>query len=126
MAKSEKSILNETLVAVTALPETMAWRNNTGSAWQGKRVTGSVGTLVMLEPGMVILREARPVTFGLPGSPDIIGVRRQRAIGAEIKSDDGVQADLQIRFQRAWEKAGGLYVLARSADEVVEVLIRGC
>lgn len=124
MAESEKSILNRSLVAVTALPETMAWRNNTGSAWQGKRVTAREGSVIMVEPGMVILKEARPVTFGLPGSGDILGVRKGRGFSAEMKSQGGVQSDQQVLFQRAWEKAGGIYVLARSPEEVTAALIR--
>jgi hypothetical protein len=117
---SERRILAETLCAVTAMPETMARRNNTGQAWQGRRVEGRVGSAVRLEPGMVILRNARPVRFGLEGSGDIIGATHRRPLAVETKTDSGAQRDVQIMFERAWVKAGGIYILARSAEEACE------
>jgi hypothetical protein len=63
--------------------------------------------------------------FGAPGSPDIICVVKGRYIGIEVKSDIGVQSDSQKDFQERLEKAGGLYILARSLDDVITGLSRG-
>lgn len=123
--RSEKSILNASLVAVTAVAETMAWRNNTGMAWQGLQRPLRVGQMVRIERGMVLLCEARPITFGLPGSADILGVRRGRGFALEGKARRGRQADTQARFQAAFEGAGGLYGLFRSEDEALAILERG-
>lgn len=114
---SEKSILNETIVRVSALPETCVWRNNTGMAWQGQQINARVGTYVKVERDMVLLRDARPVRFGLPGSSDIIGAHAGRPVAIETKAANGQQAELQSSFERAWVKAGGLYVLARTASD---------
>lgn len=119
---SEKRILSETLIDLTALPDTLLWRNNTGQAWQGQRVEGRVGATVRIEPGMVILRRARPIRFGLEGSGDIIGVSQRRAVAVETKTAIGAQRTAQIMFERAWVKAGGIYILARSATEAKEQL----
>jgi len=123
---SEKRILNDSLVAVSALPHTMAWRNNTGTAWQGEEVRAGVGTLVRVESGMKILRNARPISFGLPGSGDLLGVTRGRAWALEIKDTHGQQRDTQKKFQAAFELAGGVYALSRSVDfsrKIIEGLL---
>ena len=119
---SEKAILNDTLIAVTALPETMAWRNNTGQGWQGQRVSRAAGAMIQVEHGMVILRDARPIAFGLPGSPDIIGAQAGRFFGLEMKAVRGRMEATQPKFQRAFEAAGGLYGVPRSVEEALRIL----
>lgn len=122
MPRSEKAILNDTLVALSAMPETMVWRNNSGSAWQGQRIEVRPGQMLRMEPGMVILREARPVTFGLPGSSDIIGVSGGMAIAPEVKTAGGRLSDPQRRFAAAFERAGGLHLVVRDpAAAVAEI-----
>lgn len=112
---SEKRILNEGLVRLWELPGVFAWRNNTGTAWQSNRVERKPG-------GVVILYDARPVKFGLPGSGDILGIVDGRAFSLEAKTDSGRQSEQQQKFQAAFERAGGRYGLFRSADEAVEHL----
>lgn len=119
---SEKRVLADTLVALSAEPDTLLWRNNTGQAWQGRRVEGRPGSTVKLEHGMVILRNARPIRFGLEGSGDIIGACQRRPLAVETKTLTGRQRESQIMFERAWVKAGGIYILARSATEAKERL----
>ncbi len=123
--RSEKSILNAALVDVTALPDVMAWRNNTGQAWQGTQLSLAVGRSITIARGMLVLADARPITFGLPGSADILGVQRGRAFALEGKARTGRQRDTQARFQAAFERAGGLYGLFRSEDEALAILGRG-
>lgn len=122
MSRSEKSILNEALVLVSALPETLAWRNNTGMAWQGQQRPVRVGQTLHVERGMVVLIDARPITFGLPGSADILGVSRGRAIAVETKALWGKQREQQALFQRAFSAAGGLYGLAYTPQQAVDLL----
>lgn len=122
MAKSEQAVLHETLVAVTALAGVMAWRNNTGMAWQGARLRLPPGAMVKIERGMVVLREARPISFGVEGSPDIIGVRDGRGFGLELKAARGRLEESQPKFRRAWEAAGGLYGVPRSVEEALAIL----
>lgn len=72
----------------------------------------------------------RIVSVGMVGSADIIGVRPLvitadmvgqtigHAIAVEVKTDKGKQSDAQKKWQTAWEKHGGVYILARSPDDV--------
>lgn len=116
---SEKSILNDTLVALSALPKTIVWRNNTGQAWAGKRITPPVGSTIRVTHGMVILENARPVRFGLPGSGDILGTSNGIPLSVEIKTLTGRQAQLQKNFERRWSECGGRYILGRSPEMVL-------
>jgi len=124
MSRSEKAILNDTLVQVSALPETICWRNNTGTAWAGRRVDARIGQTIVVKPGMTIIMNAQPVSFGLPGSADIMGASAGRPVAIETKTAIGRQSDLQVNFEAAWTKAGGLYILARSPEDALTALDR--
>jgi hypothetical protein len=119
---SEKAIQNDILIAVSALPSTMVWRNNTGMAWQGEPMKAQPGALVRVEPGMKILRNARPIEFGLEGSGDILGACNGRPLAIEVKDSEGYQSEQQKTFERVWTAAGGIYVLARSPEAAVAEL----
>ncbi|PAL23599.1 hypothetical protein [Sphingopyxis sp. GW247-27LB] len=122
--QSEKAIQNEILVAVSQQPGALVWRNNTGQAWQGQRLRLPVGQKFEMLPGMVVLAEARPVDFGCPGSPDIIGSVKGRAVGIEVKADGGYQSRLQKRFEAAWSGTGALYGCAKSVAEALGIIDR--
>ena len=65
--------------------------------------------------------------IGLLGVPDMIGMIKPygRFIGIEVKSKDGKQSRMQIKFMEKCRKYGGLYILARSLDDVIEGLKGG-
>jgi hypothetical protein len=73
------------------------WRNNTGAA--------------KLEGG-------RFIRFGTPGSPDIIVVHVGRPYFLEVKRPGTHQSPEQKAFQAEAEKAGALYAVVRSIDDV--------
>jgi len=55
------------------------------------------------------------------GFPDIIGVTKHGlALAVECKSDKGKQRITQKAFETAWRVRGGLYVLARSIEDLQE------
>jgi len=74
-----------------------SWRNNSGTLWSG----------------------GQPVSFGYPGSADIIGLLSGgRFLAVECKSATGRQSAKQKKFQAKIEANGGLYLLVRSAEEL--------
>jgi hypothetical protein len=98
---SEAVIVNEILLAIgKAFPGSVrAWRNNTGAF---KDPTG------------------RLVRYGLPGSPDIIGIiRGGRFLGIEVKTAKGKASDLQRSFSTMATGLGAVVFLARSVDEAM-------
>jgi len=62
---------------------------------------------------------ARVIQSAPEGTPDLLGVMAPgRAIAIEVKAPKGRQRDAQVAFQRAWEARGGIYVLAKSIEDV--------
>jgi len=98
---SEAAVQNDILVAVSALPDALFWRNNSG-----RLPTGG----------------GRWIAFGVPGSPDIIGVFRGRFVGFEVKSGRNKLSESQKNFREAFLRAGGVYVITRSVDDALSIL----
>ena len=63
----------------------------------------------------------RVIQSAPPGTPDLLGVVKPgRALAIEVKDAKGKQRPEQIAFQKAWEARGGIYIIARSVDDVIE------
>lgn len=74
------------------------WRQNTGVARMGPD---------------------RVVRFGVPGQADLTGILPGgRRLEIEVKSPTGQQTPEQRNYQRMVERFGGVYVLARSVEDV--------
>lgn len=99
----ESVIQAQILEAIGALPWLRVWRNNTGA------LTDKRGQLI---------------TFGLRGSADIFGVMAPdgRFLAIEVKNQKGRQTQQQAAFEKMVSSMGGLYVLARSVDDVYKAL----
>lgn len=65
----------------------------------------------------------RLVLFGLKGEADIQGILMGgRAIAIEVKTGTGSLTPEQIAFKNMWEKFGGLYIEARSVEDVLTIV----
>lgn len=62
----------------------------------------------------------RFVRFGVTGAPDIFAVKDGRIYGLEVKSKVGRLNDNQLQFQIDFERAGGLYFVVRSLEDVLK------
>lgn len=98
---TESQIQAEILVAVTALPHALFWRSNSAV---GRAASGNV------------------FRANVAGCADITGSYRGRFVAIEVKTPTGRQSQQQMAFQRAVERSGGIYILARSAAEALEAL----
>ena len=79
------------------------WRNNSGAAassYKGKRYF---------------------VRFGALGSPDIFAVHNGKIYGIEVKGAHGYLSDNQREFSGEFEKAGGVYIIARKLEDVMHL-----
>lgn len=95
---SEREIQQNILISFGSLPDLRIWRNNTGS---------------------IKTPDGRFVTFGLKGSADILGIMRGgRFLAIEVKTATGRQSEHQKNFQNMIESFGGVYILARSVEDV--------
>lgn len=96
--RSEGEIQADILVAITAIPGAMFYRQNSG---------------------LFFTRNGRPVRAAVPGASDIIGLYHGVPVAMEVKTHIGRQRKEQAAFQRAWERAGGTYMLVRSVDDAI-------
>lgn len=105
----EAEILRETLLALSALPGVVVWRQNSGLYYTPDGRGGW-----------------RRVRSAIPGAADITGLcHGGRRLEVECKTSTGRQSEDQRTYQAVIERAGGLYVLARSAAEAVEAVREG-
>jgi hypothetical protein len=66
---------------------------------------------------------ARVIQSAPEGTPDLLGVITPgRAFAIEVKTEKGKQRLAQAAWQSAWELRGGLYILARSVEDVYKGL----
>ena len=104
----ERQIQNAILREFGTRRDMRLWRQNTGVARMG------VG------------RGARIVRFGVPGQADLTGILPDgRRLEIEVKSQNGRQSRDQVNYQMLIERFGGVYVLARSVQDVWDA-IGGC
>ena len=101
----ESSILQACLVYLSYKPEVYWIRNNSGAAQT--------------------IRHGRPggyIQFGKKGSPDIVICHNGQYIGLEVKSPTGHQSGDQKQAEADIRKAGGLYYIIRSVDELQRII----
>jgi len=98
MTETEKEIQNAIIRAfgTRANSGMRVRRNNTGVAKFGKRF----------------------VKFGMPGQADLTLFVNGRQIEIEVESPGGRQSENQKKYQRMVEATGGIYILARSVQDV--------
>lgn len=99
----EKDTLRACLSYLEYSPKGKFWRNNTGatiSEHRGKK---------------------RFIRYGRVGSADITGILKDtgKRIEIEIKAPTGKQTEAQKEFQREIEACGGVYLLAKSVDDLI-------
>jgi hypothetical protein len=97
---THSDLVNEVTLALSDMGA-LAWKNATGA-----------------------LRDAsgRMVRYGCIGSPDVLACLAGRFVGVECKVGRDRQRTEQRAFAAATERAAGLYILARSVDDVRDAL----
>jgi len=73
-------------------------------------------------PGLAYTREGKPFKSGLTGSSDILACIKGRFIGIECKTGKGSLSTPQRRFRDAVLRNKGIFIEARSVDDVVATL----
>ncbi len=103
----EKAVQNAILREFGTRRDMRLWRANVGVA----RIGGPRGA------------GGRIVRFGLPGQADLTGILPGGLrLEIEVKGAAGRQTEEQRAFQRMIERFGGVYVLARSVEDVWQAI----
>lgn len=98
---TEKQLQNLILLTFATRRDMRLWRANTGVARIGDRV----------------------VRFGVPGQADLTGILPGGVrLEIECKSAIGKQREEQKFYQAMIERFGGVYVIARSVDDVWDAI----
>lgn len=104
------------------------FRNNSGQAWSGSQ-------MIRLENGDLLIKNPRPIKFGLAtGSSDLIGFRRHTIVSSDVgrtmaiftaietKTERGVVSEAQETFLGVVRRAGGVAGIARSESDAQAIV----
>lgn len=102
-AVTETQLQDAIRVALGTMPDVVLWRNNIGHA---------------------VMHGGGRVTFGVggPGGSDLIGMFRGRFLAVEVKTPTGRQSPTQRQFQQLVEARGGVYLMPRSVQHMMNML----
>lgn len=123
---SESNIQKEIQLALSAADCTV-FRNNVAQAWVGEATRITAPRTVVLRPGDVVLRNARPLHAGLAvGSSDLIGLHHGtgKFLAVEVKAPKGRATEQQINFINHVLSCGGLAGIARSPEDALNIIRR--
>ena len=56
------------------------------------------------------------------GLPDMFGIHLKRPVAIECKAPKGKMSPHQIKFRDAWTAAGGIYIEAKTPEDVTAAL----
>lgn len=71
-----------------------------------------------INSGKIRTEDGRWVQLAPPGTADILGTVDGRFVAVECKAARGAQRETQRRWQSAFERAGGVYVISRDPNTV--------
>jgi hypothetical protein len=98
---TETDIMSRILARISQLPGILAYRQNSG---------------------LFVTPTGARVRAAVPGASDIIAIYGGRFFALEVKTDTGSQRPSQRAYQRAVERAGGIYAVVRSPEQALSIL----
>ena len=120
-------VVQQKILLACGSGNTRLWRNNVGTGWAGQATKIQRRGMVAVEPGDVIVRQARPLHAGLcVGSSDLIGYRQvagvAQFVALEVKSAAGRPTAQQVQFLDHITSVGGCAGIVRSVEDAQTVL----
>ena len=101
---AHSELVNKILLELGSTKYVRLWKNSTGMAYSAS---------------------GNAISFGLPGSGDLIGILKNgRFISIECKTGSATQTKNQKNFHKMIETFGGLYILARPGDDILIQIIK--
>jgi hypothetical protein len=127
---TESTTLAAVLGAVGRLRHARLFRQNVGLAWLGQSWRATSRQTVTVNPGDVVIRNARALHVGVEGMADcggwrtieVGGQRIAQVLQIEIKSVRGRLSPEQANWARVVTEAGGVAGTARSVDEALALV----
>ncbi len=135
---TEKELQTRIFKDIGSRNDVRIFRNNVGTAYMGEATNIQRPVTVMLQPGDVVIRNARRVKFGLhSGSGDLIGWRSllitpamigkriAQFLSVEIKTQRGRVSEEQMTWAKVVNKSGGCAGVVRSEVDARQFVDRG-
>lgn len=132
---SETTLGKKIMLALGSIKGVRIFRNNSGFCWIGQSVNIHKRQEVIVNPGDVVIRQARAFNAGLcKGSSDFIGFKSVVVtpemvgttvaifLASEIKTKAGKASPEQILFINMVNKFGGIGIIVTDEDEAIELL----
>lgn len=133
--QSETTLGKKIMLALGSIKGVRIFRNNSGFCWIGQSVNIHKRQEVIVNPGDVVIRQARAFNAGLcKGSSDFIGFKSVVVtpemvgttvaifLASEIKTKSGKASPDQILFTNMVNKFGGIGIIVTDENEAVELL----
>ena len=95
-------LVSRILLKLSKLSYCRIWPNNTGV---GRSMNGE-----------------RVIRFGLKGSADIMGIYKGFFLGIECKTGNATQTKQQKFFEAMVREQGGIYILARTEENIIQTI----
>jgi len=117
----EKKIQNQILREFATRPEMRLWRANVGVAVPISYVKKIERAVVKgdREGALELLQFMPVIQFGVKGQADLTGILPEgRRLEIEVKSETGRQSKEQKVFGDMINRKGGVYIVAKSIDDV--------
>ncbi len=116
----------------------LLFRANVGKGWTGNKIFKAERMQpVVLQPGDVVIRQARPFDTGLPpGFGDLFGLVARTItaddvgstigvyVAADVKSATGKETDKQSAYLRAVNDNGGVAGIWRTVEDALATISR--
>ena len=107
---------------------TRLFRQNVGLAWIGAATKVTRTQMILVNPGDVVIRNARPFRAGVEGMSDLVGWTSVEGhaiyTAIECKGDGGRIRPAQQVFIDQVLAAGGIAGIVRSEDEALRLVNR--
>jgi len=122
--RSESQIVSALMQYLLA-KKLFAWRQNNGGVFNQKRqafmknpntLKGIPDIFAMMSDGVVAKSHYNPKT----GEGAMLTVRVPKIYAIEAKTLTGKLSEDQKNFKRRWELEGGIYIVARSVDDLIK------
>lgn len=117
----EKEIQNSILLTFGRMPEMRLWRVNVGMGYGYYIIQKAVQILknAGIKAFLKHFKTISPIRYGQKGAADIQGIiKGGRFLAIEVKTATGRQSPEQKSWQKMIEMYGGIYILARSIEDV--------
>lgn len=117
-SSAHAELIAEIKLKVGALPFVRIWSRVVGTFYRVRR-----------DPQTGRVTEAIAVTVGTPGEPDLDGILLMRngmgvRLGIEAKTGNAVQNPEQRAYEAMIVRMGGIYIVARSADDALDQITK--